>query len=117
MGHPPWATPEQTVFLESFLPTLDEEKHTHSLTATYARVTREFISQWSSPILQIPEKRLAEWLEPKAYADEWRGAVSQYVCVLCEFALTVSGISKLLNGLKSIANALPPLPNRISFLT
>ena len=90
MGRRPWATPEQTAFLESKLPLLDEEKENHGLTPFYARIAVQFIEHWASPIVPIPEERRAENLDPQAYANERRGAVSQYICVFFELALIVN---------------------------
>jgi len=89
MGRKPWATPEQTVFLEAQLPNMDAEKANNGLTMFYARITREFITQWASPIVPIPLKRQHEGLELKAYTDERRGAVSPCIRVLGEPTLTI----------------------------
>jgi len=89
MGRKPWATPEQTAFLKTQLPFMDEEKEMHGLTPFYARVTIAFIEQWASPIVPIPPKPQYEGLEPKAYADLRRGKVSQCTRALGEPALTI----------------------------
>jgi len=90
MGRKPWATPEQTVFLEAQLPDMEAEKANHGLRPFYARITREFIAQWASPIVPIPPERQREGLELKAYADERRGTVSPCIHVLGEPALTIT---------------------------
>ena len=75
MGRPPWATSEQTAFLESYLPSMDEEKENHGLAAFYARVTDDFILRWKSPTIPIPKDR-QDGVTPEAYANERRGRVS-----------------------------------------
>ena len=49
MGRHPWATPEQTEFLKTHLPKLDEEKQNHGLKAFYSRVAAEFSERWEPP--------------------------------------------------------------------
>lgn len=79
MGRPPWATPEQTAFLESHVPKLEEEKHNHGLTAFYARVTKEFVRRWPSPV--IPDGATNEETL-RLQADGARGRVSRYTTIL-----------------------------------
>ena len=51
MGQRPWATPEQTEFLKTHLPKLDEEKQNHGLKVFYSRVVAEFSKRWEPPLL------------------------------------------------------------------
>ena len=56
MGRPPWATPEQTKYLESFLPNLDREKEGNGLTAHYDYISSEFLKS-GQPNLPMRTKR------------------------------------------------------------
>jgi len=79
MGRPPWATPEQTSFLEEFLPRLEQEKHNLGLKPFYAQITKQFIERWPSPLIPDGETNEAEL---KRLADSRRGQVSQCVLTL-----------------------------------
>ena len=41
-----WATPQQTTFLQGFLPNLDQEKRGHGLNTYYARISDQFFEKW-----------------------------------------------------------------------
>ena len=76
MGRPPWATPEQTAFLESFLPRLDAEKANHGLKAFYIVTARKFIDRWASPLDPNDNDGTKTLEELKAKADDRRQRVS-----------------------------------------
>ena len=73
MGRQTWCTPEQTAFLEAYLPKLDAEKDNNGLTPFYESITAEFIKRWESP---TPRKPLPKGVTPKQHADKERGRVS-----------------------------------------
>lgn len=76
MGRPPWATPEQTAFLESFVPGLDLAKKTHGLQTEYQRIARDFIQKWpTEPTTE--EQKLPD--DPQVHANARRGRVSEYL--------------------------------------
>lgn len=56
MGRPSWASPEQTVYLKSFLPLLEQAKATIHLTTLYAQVYEGFLAQWiPEPVTPEPD--------------------------------------------------------------
>ena len=46
MGQPPWATPEQTQFLESCMPHLEQAKNGNGLKDFYDRTAHDFLQKW-----------------------------------------------------------------------
>jgi hypothetical protein len=57
MGRPTWLTPEQLAFLQSFVPTLDDEKKHNGLIPCYDRISVEFIKKWVSPFTETAQDR------------------------------------------------------------
>ena len=50
-----WATPQQTSFLQGFLPNLDQEKRGHGLNTYYARISDQFLEKW--PVTPSDQER------------------------------------------------------------
>ena len=73
MGRPPWATAEQTEYLQNLVSRLDEEKQNHGLAAFYARTTTEFLKRW--PSLLVPDGMKSDD-ELRSLADKQKGKVS-----------------------------------------
>lgn len=119
MGRPPWASPEQLIFLQSFLPRLDEEKSGNTLKAFYASVTQEFIKQWRSPIPEdVDTVAITDPVLLKELADARRGRVS-FICSLLRSVLTPSFSSRLKTGSRrpdANTQARPLSPNLLSIL-
>ena len=46
MGRPPWATPEQTQFLDSCMPHLEQAKNGNGLKDFYDCTTHDFLQKW-----------------------------------------------------------------------
>lgn len=76
MGRPPWATPEQTEFLESKVPSLEKEKQNYGLKPFYVQVTKEFLKRW--PSIPVPDGKSSD-AKLKELADERKGEVSQII--------------------------------------
>lgn len=79
MGRRPWATPEQTKFLQDYLPHLEKEKGDCTLTDVYAKVAAKFIEKWPSPLPLGDEFKDYTPDQLKAEADIFRGRVSFHV--------------------------------------
>lgn len=55
MGRRPWATPDQRVYLKSFLPSLAQAKDTIGLNTLYTQVYEGFLKKWKAhPIVLKP---------------------------------------------------------------
>ena len=76
MGRPPWATPEQTEYLESFLPNLDREKEGNGLTAHYDYISSEFLKKWPAEPTNEDRKDTSDLRKPQQLAEARRKKVS-----------------------------------------
>jgi hypothetical protein len=80
MGRPPWTTPEQAAFLQSFVHRLDDEKANNGLQPFYAYVTQEFVQRWPSPVpLDVDREEVTDPDVLKQLSDNRREGVG---CIL-----------------------------------
>ena len=80
MGRPPWATPEQLLFMGGFLPGLDQVMKERTLTSEYAVIAEEFIQTWPVEPTEAERKKAKTDEELKDLANERRSRVSQAFC-------------------------------------
>ena len=106
MGRRPWATPEQTSFLEGYLATLERDKQDKSFKDIYATVAAKFIEKWTSP---LPRGDKFEGWTParlKSCADDFRRKVSLY-SYLFPSRWVFTWDSRSPTGSRSVAQVLP----------
>ena len=60
MGQPPWATPEQTEFLGSFLQNLDCKKEGNGLKQYYQRISSQFLKKWPAEPTNEEQKAVSD---------------------------------------------------------
>jgi hypothetical protein len=76
MGRPCWATPEQTEFLTSFLPGLeDEKKKGNGLQLTYNRISKDFLVKWPVNATAEEVAETPQGQDSQKYADSRRTKV------------------------------------------
>lgn len=109
VGRPPWATPEQSKYLEEHLPSLDDIKAKNGLTQLYARVTRDFSEIWKPPIVEKDRTNAKDADDLKKLAYDRRGRVSQLFFHPPRTSTDCYYDSKSLNGTKNTAKP-PPRP-------
>ena len=76
MGRPPWATPEQTAFLEGFLQNQDREKKGNGLKVYWDRISLEFLKQWPAEPTNDDQKNTNDPQELQRLAEARRTRVS-----------------------------------------
>jgi len=59
MGRRPWATKEQSDFLENFVPNLDREKGLNGLKAYYDQISVQFLQIWLSEPTNMDREKAA----------------------------------------------------------
>jgi hypothetical protein len=82
MGRNPWATPEQTAFLESFLDQLEKEKSGNSLKPFYEGIALDFLKRWKSPPPPKLDPSIDDPEKIQVLADEYRKNVRSYKFLL-----------------------------------
>ena len=87
MGRNPWATPEQTKFLESFVDQLEKAKTGTGLTVFYEGVAVEFIKRWESPRPPKMDANLDDPEKVKELSDKYRTTVRSYIFTCFAFRL------------------------------
>ena len=76
MGRPPWATPEQTEFLGSFLQNLDREKEGNGLKQYYQRISSQFLEKWPAEPTNEERKAVSDPQKLQELAEARRTKVS-----------------------------------------
>ena len=120
MGGRRWTTDPQHLFLEGHLRRWEEGGELHGLTPFYARVTREFIELWKSPIpTDIADKSITD--EAKVVlADERRGTVSSNLFFFST-PYSLSPCQQITNWFRNnrrkLEISVPPLPKPVLDLT
>jgi len=77
MGRRPWATSDQTKFLESHVPNLDREKQKESgLKGYYDRISLDFLQKWPAKPTDEEREKTDNDLELQAIANTRRTIVS-----------------------------------------
>jgi hypothetical protein len=115
MGRPPWANPEQTAFLESYLPGLELAKKRHGLTTEYTRIARVFLIQWPARPTAEEQDKFKDPQQLQIAAENRRkkvfyGPVQFYELFLITFA------SKYMIGTKPVARPGPSLNSRMYWI-
>jgi hypothetical protein len=76
-GRPPWATPEQSEFLQSFMKDMDTEKKKYGgLTQYYGIITVEFYEKWPTEATTEERKQASDPQAIQKLADARRASVS-----------------------------------------
>ena len=107
MGRRPWATPNQTEFLESYIPNLDHEKQKEGgLKNYYERISLDFLEKWPAKPTDEDREETNNELELQALANAQRTRVSVDFVLLYKQSLTRIA-SKYTSGLKGAISKSP----------
>ena len=78
MGRPPWASPEQIEYLETFVPNLEAEKRGNGLKPYYDRISAEFKKRWPTEPTDKERKAAENPQEAQRSADNRRTSVRPF---------------------------------------